>query len=100
MHPDIDNIKADFRDTAGRIFQSTFSLFVKSVAKLDRRRDENVFQQLQGRYADELENRLSETARAVIERNGEKADSNVLRKELADEISYFVSEFLVKARSR
>jgi hypothetical protein len=97
METDINIIKSQFRNSASGIFSRISEDFTRTAKKLDRQGDENVFRQLQGRYVNELEKQLTQIAEKLIgQYNG---DINLLKRELATEISYDVSEFRLKMRS-
>lgn len=99
MKPDIDTIKARFRDEASVIHLRIMKTFEFNTQKLDRQKDENVFQQLTARYADELKRELSQMAKKLIDQYGEGAIRNLLQQDFARQISYHVSEWLLKIRS-
>jgi len=73
--------------------------FRRDAKSLDRQTDENVFQKLQGRYMKELEKQLHRAAEGLVEEHTGDRDIGTLQHELARQISYLLSEFLVKAKS-
>lgn len=97
METDMEKIIARFRDSAGRIFVLIWEDFERRAKILDRQRDENVFQQLQSRYIDELRKQLTKIVEASL--NEYSGDRNMLRRDLTNQVSYNVSEFLQKIRS-
>lgn len=99
MEKDINIIKSNFRNSSTRISHLIYEDFIRSVKKLDRQRDENVFRQLQSRYRSELEKQLNAAAEKVIGEYGGHNDMRTLQRELTNQISYNVSEFLLKIKS-
>ena len=99
MGDDIDIIKSSFRNSSSRISQLIFNDFRKNIRKLDRQKDENVFQQLLGRYIHELERKLADEAGKALAQYQVKVNINILRRELTSQVSYNMSEFLLKVRS-
>ncbi|MGN6493135.1 MAG: hypothetical protein ACTHLE_14140 [Agriterribacter sp.] len=99
MTSDINTIKARFRDEASVIHLRIMSTFELNTQKLDREKDENVFQQLSARYADELKRELSQMAGKLIDQCGDGTTRNLLKQDFARQISYHVSEWLLKIRS-
>lgn len=97
METDIEVIKSNFRQEASQIFSYIFRSFRKHAEKLDRQRDENVFQQLAGSHADQLKTQLTQTAKKMMARFSGPVDK--LNRELTKEISYYISEFHVKIMS-
>lgn len=97
MDADIEIIKNKFHHLASAIFASLYDEFRRNAARLDRRRDENVFRQLQGRYNKELEKRLNERASDML--GNFEGDKTQLSHHLAQRVKDLTSEFLVKARS-
>ncbi len=96
MHSDIDMINANFRRAASTIFLSLYEQFKNAVKSLDRQKDENVFRQLQSRYADELKRKLTEIAIGLIDQYKGQGDTNTLRRELTNQVSYYQTEFILK----
>jgi hypothetical protein len=99
METDVDIVVARFRNSSSRIFQFLYEDFKRNIRKLDRQGDENVFQKLQSRYLSELQKQLTIEAEKMIGQYNGIRDINLLRRELASQISYNISEFLVKIRS-
>ncbi len=96
MHSDIDMINANFRRAASTVFLSLYEQFKNAVKDLDRQKDENVFRQLQSRYADELKRKLTEIAIGLLDRYKGPGDTNTLRRELTNQVSYYQTEFILK----
>lgn len=98
MENDINVIITRFRTTSGRLFQMLYADFDANSKKLDRQKDENVFLQLQGRYLNELEKQLMETAKRILSVHKTPATVRTLHNELKKHISYTISQFAKKTR--
>lgn len=99
MNVDINTLKARFRDEASVIHLRVMKTFELNTTKLDRQKDENVFQQLAARYAAELKKNLSQMAEKLISQLEDGTKRNLLQQDFARQISYHVSEWLLKIRS-
>lgn len=99
MNPDINTVKARFRDEASEIHLRAMKTFEYNTKKLDRQKDENVFQQLTARYADELKRELSQMAEKLLAQYGGGTNKHLLYQDFAHQIAYYVSEWLLKVRS-
>lgn len=99
MQTGLDTIRNEFRTSSSRLFFSLYSDFEKAVAPLNRKRDENVFQQLQGRYSSDLEKQLNDIAKRILERYRDMQNINLIRGELTNSIAQYVHEFIAKAKS-
>ena len=99
MEGEIAVIITRFRNESSRISQRIFDDFATSVSGLNRQTDENVFQQQQARYLQELENQLHQFASKTVEENRGHNAVALLQHELPIQVSYILAEFLVKAKS-
>ena len=99
MEKDFGNIISKFRDLSSKISEMIFDDLKRKVKKLDRQKDENVFQLLQARYINELEKQLQQEAEKMVQENNKYSNLKLLRNELTNQASYILSEFLQKARS-
>src|SRR4051812_5112948 len=86
-----------FHDRARNVFFSIYGEFRHSIASVDRRGDENVFQQIQNRYASQLHLQLNAIALELLER-AESSNRNQLNVTLSQSIREYVNEFMQKAR--
>ncbi|HET6994266.1 MAG TPA: hypothetical protein VFI06_04740 [Chitinophagaceae bacterium] len=100
MENDITRIITGFRNSSSRIFEMIYNDFKRNVKNVNRKTDENVFQQMQARYINELENQLRQLAEKTVAGYNEPRESKILQHELASQISYLLSEFQQKAKSR
>ena len=99
MEKETTRIITSFRNSSSRIFEMIYDDFKRSVKKLDRLRDENVFQRMQARYIKELEQQLRWAAEKTVEECNEKSEVKIVRHDLTSQVSYLLSEFLLKAKS-
>ena len=72
---------------------------MESGLHLDRVRDDNVFQQQQGKYLQTLKQQLGAMALETLEKNKDVENVGQLNKKLADVINEYVNEFRKKSRS-
>lgn len=99
MEKDIEIIVSQFRNEASGIFLMVAEDFERHAKRLNRRWDENVFQQLQSRYVQELKKQLSESAEKIINQYKVSRNLNILKQEFTRQIAYHTSELLLKIRS-
>jgi hypothetical protein len=99
MENDMGVIISRYRDLSSRISEMIYADFKKSVERLDRQRDENVFQLSQARYIQELEKQLHNEVEKMVEKHKSNANLNLLRHELGSQASYILAEFLQKAKA-
>lgn len=97
MESDIERLKSNFRDSASKIVNYVWQEFQNQSSRLDRHKDENVFQQLQSRYINELQQRLREEAENLI--RNYTGNSAALRRDLTNQIAYIVSQLNLRIRS-
>jgi hypothetical protein len=87
-----------FHDRARNVFFSVYKEFRHSIASVDRQGDENVFQQLQTRYANLLHLQLNKIALELLDQ-AEPSNRSMLNVSLGQSIKEYVSEFMQKAKS-
>jgi|SRR5690242_7378487 len=92
-------ILTDFNNSAQRIFFSLYQTFKESAKLLDRAKDDNVFQQQQGKYLQTLKQQLESLALEILNKNNSAGKNKELNKKLTDEINGYVKEFRQKSRS-
>lgn len=92
-------ILIEFNNRAKKIFFSLYENFKESAKLLNRRRDDNVFQQQQGKYLQTLKQQLESLALEVLNKNRSSGNNNELTKKLTGEINEYVKEFMQKSRS-
>ena len=89
----------DFDNKAKKIFFSLYENFAQSAKQLDRKKDENVFQQQQSKYLNTLKTQLENLAQESLNKNSSLKNINLLNKKLRDEINAYLNEFMQKSRS-
>jgi len=89
----------DFDNKAKKIFFSLYEKFAESAKQLDRKKDDNVFQQQQSKYLNTLKTQLENLARDLLNKNSSLKNINLLNKKLRDEINIYLNEFEQKSRS-
>jgi hypothetical protein len=82
-----------------KIFFSLYENFAQSAKQLDRRKDDNVFQQQQSKYLNTLKTQLENLAQESLNKNSSLKNINLLNKKLRDEINAYLNEFIQKSRS-
>ncbi|MCG2616150.1 hypothetical protein LZZ85_17770 [Terrimonas sp. NA20] len=88
---------ANFRESAVRSFLFFWYDFELKVKNLNRKEDENVFQQLRTRYAEALKTSLQQTAeKLLINFQGNKQGLRVC---LTEQVSHNISAFMGKVDS-
>ncbi len=98
MSQDAEQLSVEFNNSATKLFFSLQNQFAKAVKNLDRRRDENVFQQLLGKYAYTLKLQLEDMAQTLIAKNQGLENITLLKKKMTDTISSFTNEFIHKSK--
>jgi hypothetical protein len=94
---DIDKIIVDFNDSARKVMASFLEKFMTNADLLSRRNDENVFQQLQARYADSLKAQLNSLAKSYLYKF-RSVDMQQLNNRLISSIEIYIHEFLRQTR--
>ena len=89
----------DFDNKAKKIFFSLYEKFAESAKQLNRKKDDNVFQQQQSKYLNTLKTQLENLARDLLNKNSSLKNINLLNKKLRDEINIYLNEFEQKSRS-
>src|SRR5687767_71866 len=90
---------ADFDNKAKKIFFSLYENFAAAAKQLDRKKDDNVFQQQQSKYLNTLQNQLENLARDLLNKNSSLKNSNLHNKRLRYGINAYLNEFRQKSRS-
>ena len=89
----------DFDNKAKKIFFSLYEKFAESAKQLDRKKDDNVFQQQQSKYLNTLKTQLENLAQDLLNKYSSLRNINLLNKKLRDEINAHLNEFRQKSRS-
>lgn len=93
-----EQLSVDFSTKAQKLFTSTYERFRLSTKKLDRQKDENVFQLQLGKYLNTLKSELDSLASELLNRNASIKNIDYCNKVLKDNISIYLREFRQKAR--
>ncbi len=93
-----EQLSVDFSTKAQKLFTSTYERFRLSTKKLDRQKDENVFQLQLGKYLNTLKSELDSLASELLNRNASIKNIDYCNKVLKDNISNYLREFRQKAR--
>jgi len=99
MEKEIEQVKNEFDTNAVKIFFSIYEKFETDVKQLNRRRDENVFQQIQGKYVFTLKNQLENLAKEMLNKHHQLKLIHHLSRTLTDSISFYLHEFIQKSGS-
>lgn len=93
-----EQISVEFTIKAQNLFISTYERFRLSVKKLDRQRDENVFQLQLGKYVVTLRSHLESIAYDLLAKNKEIKHSDRFNRVLRNQVNIYLIEFRQKAR--
>ena len=93
-----EQLSVEFTTKAQRVFSSTYEKFRLSTRKLDRQRDENVYQLQLGKYLNSLKSELGSLANELLTRNESIKNIGHCNKVLKDEINIYLQEFRQQAR--
>ena len=99
MDSRLEQISVDFTARAQRLFISTYEKFRLSVKRLDRLKDENVFQLQLGKYLNTFRSQLESIADELIIKNKTIKNTGHFNKFLSNKITIYLGEFRQKARS-
>lgn len=97
MQEGIEQQSVTFHDRARNVFFSLYREFRHSIASIDRQGEENVYQQLQNRYASQLHLQLHNIALELLDQT-ESSDRSKLNFSLSHAIEEYVKEFMQKAK--
>lgn len=99
MEKEIEQVKNEFESNAIKIFFSIYERFEIAVKQLNRRRDENVFQQIQGKYVFTLKNQLENLAKEILNKHHHLTLIHHLSRILTDSVNFYLKEFIQKSGS-
>lgn len=99
MDKELEKISVDFNNKAQKLLFQLFDKFRSSARRIDRQKDENVFQQMQGKYLYTMKQQLELIAKELIYKNTSLKNTEHLNKVLTDEINLYLNEFRQKSRS-
>ena len=98
MEREFEQISADFTTKAQKLFISTYEKFRLTTKKLDRQKDENVFQLQLGKYLNTLRSQLESIAHELVFKSKTIKNIGQCNKILGDSIAIYLREFRQKAR--
>lgn len=98
MDSGFEQLSVDFTAKAQKLFISTYEQFRLSTKKLDRQRDENVFQLQVEKYLTTLRLQLEGIAHELLTRNEVIKNIDHCNKTLRDKINIYLREFRQKAK--
>jgi len=99
MEKDSVRVEAEFNEQAHRVADHLFDQFEDASQSLDRSRDDNVFQQLCGKYLFSLRMQLEHLAKGIMDKYRSLPDMNHLAKRLTESINAYVNEFRQRAEA-
>jgi hypothetical protein len=95
---DIDQVLVDFNSNARKLLAFLLSQFMSNVHQINRRENENVFQQLQARYTNSFKDQLEALAKNLIHKY-RAVDEQQLNNRLRNNIAIYLQEFLQQTKS-
>jgi hypothetical protein len=95
---DIDQVLVDFNCSARKQLAFLLSQFMSNVHQINRRGNENVFQQLQARYTNSFKDQLEELAKSLIHKY-RSVEEQQLNNRLRNNIAIYLQEFLQQTKS-
>lgn len=94
MKKDAEDILVEYNHEAGKCLESIYENYEMACTRLDRQRDENVFQQLTAQYNYTLRHQLEEIALRLIDTYKARIDNiTQLQRMLTGRIEFFLNEF-------
>ncbi len=99
MEKDIEYAQTEFNNNASKFFFSLYARFHDAVKLLNRRRDDNVFQQLRGKYLYTLKKQLEDMAKTCLDKYKSSKDISHLKETLSYSVDRYMNEFSQKAAS-
>jgi hypothetical protein len=98
MDRGLEQLSVDFTTHAQQLFMSTYEMFRMTTKRLDRQRDENVFQMQVEKFMATLKQQLENIANDLLKKNKAIKDIDHCNKLLRDQITVYLKEFRQKAR--
>ncbi|HET9747559.1 MAG TPA: hypothetical protein VFP97_17705 [Chitinophagaceae bacterium] len=98
MDREFEQLSVNFNTKAQKVFTSIYEKFRLSVKKLDRQKDENVFQLQMGKYLNTLKSELEGVAYELLTSHKSIRNTDLCNKVLKDYINIYLQEFRQKAR--
>jgi hypothetical protein len=98
MEREFEQLSVEFNTKAQKLFTSIYEKFRLSAKKLDRQKDENVFQLQLGKCLNTLKSELEGVAYELLTGNKSIRNTDYCNKVLKDNINIYLREFQQKAR--
>ena len=98
MRTDIDEIDVEFNFKAKETFHLFYTKFNAAAKELDRKTNQNIFEQTVAKYRFALQIELERIAIGMIENSGQIQDMNVLKRNLTTTINDYLREFMIKSQ--
>jgi hypothetical protein len=99
MGNEFEQVAIDFNTKARRSFFLSYERFAVSAKKLDREKEENVFQHLLAKYIHDLKIQLENLATELLHKNKSVANSSQLNSIFQSKIIDYLNEFRQKSNS-
>ena len=99
MNNEFEQVVVEFNTKAQKLFFLTYERFHASTRRLDRKKDENVFQQQLGKYLYDLKLQLENIASELLHKYKSLVNINRYNSVLTDQIKDYLNEFRQKSRS-
>lgn len=99
MGNEFEQVAIDFNTKARRSFFLSYERFAASAKKLDREKEENVFQHLLSKYLHDLKMQLENLATELVYRNKSVVNSDHLNSIFQNKIGDYLNEFRQKSNS-
>ena len=99
MDRGFEQLSVDFTVQAQKLFMSTYENFRQSIKKLDRQRNENVFQLQVEKFTVTLKLQLESIAHEMLMKNKTISNIDHCNKLMRDKITMYLNEFIQKTRS-
>ncbi len=99
MNKEYEQFSLEFTTKAQKLFIFTFEQFRDSTKKLNRQKDENVFQLQVGKFVATLKQQLENIAIEIMKKNSSLKNSSLCNKILTDHIKNYLNEFRRKSRA-
>lgn len=100
MDNEFEQLSVEFNTRAQRLFFLIYERFRFSAKRLDRTKDENVFQQELAKYLYTLKLQLENIASELMYKNKALKDINKFNRILIDKIDSYLNEFTQKSKAQ
>ena len=98
IHRDLEELNVEFNQLAKEAFYLLYARFENRAHELDRRTNENVFQQTLSKYLYTLKTDLEKIAVSILEKNKAIREIDHLKRNLTNRIHDYIQEFTTKSQ--